>query len=146
MLPARFPNLLVNGSGGIAVGMATNMAPHNLGEVIDACLATIAIPPSRSTNWPTSFPVPISRPAASSWGAPESSRPSIPAGARFVLRARVHTEELRREREALIVTEIPYQINKSVMIERIAELVREKKIEGISDIRDESSRAKACAW
>ena len=140
MLPARFPNLLVNGSGGIAVGMATNMAPHNLGEVIDACLATIANPAIQIDELSDIIPGPdfptggIILGRAGIKSAFHTGRGSI------VMRARVHTEEMRREREALIVTEIPYQINKSVMIERIAELVREKKIEGISDIRDESSR------
>jgi DNA gyrase subunit A len=140
VLPARFPNLLVNGSGGIAVGMATNMAPHNLGEVIDACLATIANPAIQIDELADIIPGPdfptggIILGRAGIKSAFHTGRGSI------VMRARVHTEEMRREREALIVTEIPYQINKSVMIERIAELVREKKIEGISDIRDESSR------
>ncbi|MCX7344963.1 MAG: DNA gyrase subunit A, partial [Alphaproteobacteria bacterium] len=140
VLPARFPNLLVNGSGGIAVGMATNMAPHNLGEVIDACLATIANPGIQIDELADIIPGPdfptggIILGRAGIKSAFHTGRGSI------VMRARVHTEEMRREREALIVTEIPYQINKSVMIERIAELVREKKIEGISDIRDESSR------
>ena len=140
VLPARFPNLLVNGSGGIAVGMATNMAPHNLGEVIDACLATIANPAIQIDELSDIIPGPdfptggIILGRAGIKSAFHTGRGSI------VMRARVHTEEMRREREALIVTEIPYQINKSVMIERIAELVREKKIEGISDIRDESSR------
>jgi DNA gyrase subunit A len=140
VLPARFPNLLVNGSGGIAVGMATNMAPHNLGEVIDACLATIENPEIQIDDLAEVIPGPdfptggIILGRAGIKSAFHTGRGSI------VMRARVHTEELRREREALVVTEIPYQINKSVMIERIAELVRDKKIEGISDIRDESSR------
>jgi len=140
VLPARFPNLLVNGSGGIAVGMATNMAPHNLGEVIAACLATIDNPAISVDDLTDIIPGPdfptggIILGRAGIKSAFHTGRGSI------VMRAKVHTEELRKEREALIVTEIPYQINKSVMIERMAELVREKKLEGISDIRDESSR------
>jgi DNA gyrase subunit A len=140
VLPARFPNLLVNGSGGIAVGMATNMAPHNLGEVIDACIAVIdnaaisidellgLIP---GPDFPTGGII-LGRSGIKS--AFHTGRGSI------VLRGRVAIEEIRKDREALIVTEIPYQVNKAQMIERIAEMVRDKKIEGISDIRDESSR------
>ncbi|MEQ1521318.1 MAG: DNA gyrase subunit A, partial [Aestuariivirga sp.] len=138
VLPARFPNLLVNGSGGIAVGMATNMAPHNLGEVIDATIATIdnsaisiddLIELMPGPDFPTGGII-LGRLGIKS--AFHTGRGSV------VLRGRVHTEELRKDREALIITEIPYQVNKSLMIERIAEMVRDKKIEGISDIRDES--------
>ena len=140
VLPARFPNLLVNGSGGIAVGMATNMAPHNLGEVIDACVAVIDNPAISIDDLIDIVPGPdfptggliLGRVGIKS--AAHNGRGSV------VMRARVHTEEIRKEREALIVTEIPYQVNKALMIERIAELVRDKKLEGISDIRDESDR------
>ena len=140
VLPARFPNLLVNGSGGIAVGMATNMAPHNLGEVIDACVAVIENPGIGIDDLIDIIPGPdfptggliLGRVGIKS--AFHSGRGSV------VMRARVQVEEIRKEREALIVTEIPYQVNKALMIERIAELVREKKLEGISDIRDESDR------
>ena len=140
VLPAKYPNLLVNGAGGIAVGMATNMAPHNLGEVIDATIATIDNPAisiddliefMQGPDFPTGGII-LGRMGIKS--AFHTGRGSV------VLRGRVHTEEIRKDREALIVTEIPYQVNKALMIERIAEMVRDKKIEGISDIRDESSR------
>ena len=140
VLPARFPNLLVNGSGGIAVGMATNMAPHNLGEVIDATIATIDNPAISIEDLIDVVPGPDFPTGGIILGrlgikaALHTGRGSV------VLRGRVHTEEIRKDREALVITEIPYQVNKSLMIERIAEMVRDKKIEGISDIRDETSR------
>ncbi|MGQ0486484.1 MAG: DNA gyrase subunit A, partial [Hyphomicrobiales bacterium] len=140
VLPARFPNLLVNGAGGIAVGMATNMAPHNLGEVIDACIAMIDNPAIAVDELSDIVPGPdfptggIILGRAGIKSAFHTGRGSV------VMRAKVHTEDLRKEREALIVTEIPYQVNKAQMIEKIAEMVREKKLEGISDIRDESDR------
>ncbi len=140
VLPARFPNLLVNGSGGIAVGMATNMAPHNLGEVIDACLAVIANPAISIDELIDIIPGPDFPTGAIILGRAGIKSAAHTGRGSIVMRAKVHGEELRKDREALIVTEIPYQINKSVMIERMAELVREKKLEGISDIRDESSR------
>ncbi len=140
VLPARFPNLLVNGSGGIAVGMATNMAPHNLGEVIDACIAMIADPAIATEELNRIIPGPdfptggliLGRAGIKS--AYETGRGSV------MMRACVAVEEVRKDRNALIVTEIPYQVNKATMIEKIAESVRDKKIEGISDIRDESDR------
>jgi DNA gyrase subunit A len=140
VLPAKFPNLLVNGGSGIAVGMATNIPSHNLGEVIDASLAVLedrAVSNERllqlvpGPDFPTAGII-LGRSGIRS--AYETGRGSI------LIRGRVHTEELRKEREALIITEIPYQVNKAVMIEKVAELVREKRIEGISDIRDESDR------
>ncbi len=140
VLPAKFPNLLVNGSGGIAVGMATNMPPHNLGEVIDACIATIEDPAITIERLMEYVPGPdfptggIILGRAGIRSAYHTGRGSI------VMRAKVEIEETRRDREAIIVSEIPYQVNKSAMMERMAELVREKKIEGISDIRDESDR------
>ncbi len=140
VLPARFPNLLVNGSGGIAVGMATNMAPHNLGEVIDACIRVIEKPDISVDELSEIMPGPdfptggIILGRAGIKSAYHTGRGSI------VMRARVHTEELRREREAIIVTEIPFQVNKTTLIEKMADLVKEKRIEGISDIRDESDR------
>ncbi|MBL8893128.1 MAG: DNA gyrase subunit A [Rhizobiales bacterium] len=140
VLPAKFPNLLVNGSGGIAVGMATNMAPHNLSEVVDATIAVIDNPATSIEDLIGIIPGPdfptggIILGRAGIKSAFHTGRGSI------VMRSRVHVEEIRKEREALIVTEIPYQVNKVTMIERIAEMVREKKIEGISDIRDESDR------
>jgi DNA gyrase subunit A len=140
VLPARFPNLLVNGSGGIAVGMATNMPPHNLGEVIDATIAVIDDPETSIDRLNEIVPGPdfptggIILGRAGIKSAYHFGRGSI------VMRGRIHVEELRKEREALIVTEIPYQINKLVLIERLAELVKEKKLEGISNIWDESNR------
>ena len=140
VLPAKFPNLLVNGSGGIAVGMATNMAPHNLGEVIDATLAVIEnpsitmeelLPIIPGPDFPTGGIILGRSGIKSAFGTGRGS---------IVMRSRVETETIRKDRLALIVTEIPYQTNKSTMIEKIAEMVRDKKIEGISDIRDESSR------
>jgi DNA gyrase subunit A len=140
VMPARFPNLLVNGAGGIAVGMATNIPPHNLGEVIDACLATIDDPSIGMDELTAIVPGPdfptggliIGRQAAR--GALARGRGSI------LIRARCAVEEVRKDRDAIIVTEIPFQVNKARMLERIAELVRDKRVEGISDIRDESDR------
>ena len=140
VLPARYPNLLVNGAGGIAVGMATNIPPHNMGEVIDATIATIERPEITLPELMEIMPGPdfptggIILGRAGIKAAYETGRGSV------VMRSRVDTEEIRAGRMALIVTEIPYQVNKSSMIEKIAELVREKRIEGISDIRDESDR------
>ncbi|MGE3627636.1 MAG: DNA topoisomerase (ATP-hydrolyzing), partial [Hyphomicrobiales bacterium] len=140
VLPARFPNLLVNGAGGIAVGMATNIPPHNLGEVVAACIAYLDNPAITIDELIGIIPGPdfptgglmLGRGGARS--AYHKGRGSV------IVRGRVHQETVRKEREALIITEIPYQVNKAAMIERIAELVREKRIEGISDIRDESDR------
>jgi DNA gyrase subunit A len=140
VLPARFPNVLVNGSSGIAVGMATNIPPHNLGEVIDACLAYIEDPAITLETLTEIVPGPdfptggliIGRLAAKA--ALARGRGSV------LMRARCTVEEIRKDREAIIVTELPYQVNKAVLMERIAELVRDKRIEGISDIRDESDR------
>jgi DNA gyrase subunit A len=140
VLPARFPNLLVNGSGGIAVGMATNMAPHNLGEVIDACVAVVDRPDMSIDDLIEIIPGPDFPTGGLILGRVGIKSAAHTGRGSVVMRARVHTEEIRKEREALIITEIPYQVNKALMIERIAELVREKKLEGISDIRDESDR------
>jgi DNA gyrase subunit A len=140
VLPAKFPNLLVNGAGGIAVGMATNIPPHNLGEVIDACIAYLDNPAISIEELIEIVPGPdfptggLILGKAGIRSAYHKGRGSI------LMRGRVATEILRKEREALVITEIPYQVNKATMVERIAELVREKKIEGIADIRDESSR------
>ena len=140
VLPARFPNLLVNGSGGIAVGMATNMAPHNLGEVIDACMAVIDNPAISIDDLIDIIPGPDFPTGGLILGRAGIKSASHTGRGSVVMRAKVHTEEIRKEREALIISEIPYQVNKALMIERIADLVREKKLEGISDIRDESDR------
>ncbi len=140
VLPARFPNLLVNGGGGIAVGMATNIPPHNLGEVIDATLALIDNPDISVDELLEIMPGPdfptggIILGRAGIRSAFESGRGSV------IVRGEVKIEEVRKDREALIITQIPYQVNKASMIEKIAELVRDKKIEGIADIRDESDR------
>ncbi|MCA3574041.1 MAG: DNA gyrase subunit A, partial [Aestuariivirga sp.] len=140
VLPARFPNLLVNGSGGIAVGMATNMAPHNLGEVIDACIAVIDNPAISIDDLIEIIPGPDFPTGGLILGRVGIKSAAHTGRGSVVMRAKVHTEEIRKEREALIISEIPYQVNKALMIERIADLVREKKLEGISDIRDESDR------
>ncbi len=140
VLPARFPNLLVNGAGGIAVGMATNIPPHNLGEVIDACMALIDDPALSIDDLINIVPGPdfptggIILGKAGIRSAYHTGRGSI------VMRGKVAFETIRKEREAIIISEIPYQVNKATMVERIADLVRDKKIDGISDLRDESDR------
>ncbi|MBI1204380.1 MAG: DNA gyrase subunit A [Rhodopseudomonas sp.] len=140
VLPARYPNLLVNGAGGIAVGMATNIPPHNLGEVIDACIAMIDNPEISTDDLIGIVPGPdfptggIILGRAGIASAYHTGRGSV------VMRGRVAFETLRKDREAIIISEIPYQVNKATMVERIAELVRDKKIDGISDLRDESDR------
>ncbi|HTO39820.1 MAG TPA: DNA gyrase subunit A [Rhizomicrobium sp.] len=140
VLPARFPNLLVNGSSGIAVGMATNIPPHNLGEVIDACLAYIE-DPSISMEALTEIVPGPDFPTAGLIIGKLAARAALARGRGGVLmRARCHVEEIRKDRNAIIVTELPYQVNKARLQERMAELVREKRLEGISDIRDESDR------
>jgi DNA gyrase subunit A len=140
VLPAKFPNLLVNGAGGIAVGMATNIPPHNLGEVIDASIALMDNPAMTTSELMEIVPGPdfptggiiLGRSGIRS--AYETARGSV------VMRGKADVEEIRKDRFAIVVTEIPYQVNKSTMIERIAESVRDKRLEGISDIRDESDR------
>ncbi len=140
VLPAGFPNLLVNGGEGIAVGMASKIPTHNLGEVIEALLMLMENPEALTEDLMTVLPGPDFPTAGIILGragirqAYETGRGSI------MLRGRSSVEEMRGQREAIIVTEIPYQVNKSLMIEKIAELVREKRIEGISDVRDESDR------
>ncbi|WP_127523616.1 DNA gyrase subunit A [Mesorhizobium sp. Z1-4] len=140
VLPAGFPNLLVNGSGGIAVGMATNIPPHNLGEVIDGCMALIDNPAMQLSELMEIIPGPdfptggLILGRAGIHSAYSTGRGSV------AMRARVSVEQIRNDREAIVVTEIPYQVNKASMIEKMAELVRDKRIEGISDIRDESDR------
>ena len=140
VLPARYPNLLVNGAGGIAVGMATNIPPHNLGEVIDATIAVIDNPAISTDDLIQIVPGPdfptggIILGRSGIYSAYHTGRGSV------VMRGKVAFETLRKEREAIIISEIPYQVNKATMVERIAELVRDKKIDGISDLRDESDR------
>ncbi len=140
VLPARFPNLLVNGAGGIAVGMATNIPPHNLGEVIDACIALIDRPDMTVAELMEIVPGPDFPTAATILGRGGIRNAYATGRGSIIMRAKAEIETLRKEREAIIFTEIPYQVNKAALIERIAELVKEKKIEGISDLRDESDR------
>jgi DNA gyrase subunit A len=140
VLPARFPNLLVNGSSGIAVGMATNVPPHNLSEIINATVLLIEKPSAGLDEIMALVPGPDFPTAGFIYGrsgirtAYENGRGII------IMRARAAVEKFSRDREAIVVTEIPYQVNKAKLIERIAELVRDKKIDGISDLRDESDR------
>ncbi|SFJ16974.1 DNA gyrase subunit A [Phyllobacterium sp. CL33Tsu] len=140
VLPARFPNLLVNGSGGIAVGMATNVPPHNLSEVINGCIALIDNPAIELPELMEIIPGPdfptggLVLGRSGIYSAYSTGRGSI------LMRGRVAIESMRGDREAIIITEVPYQVNKAAMIEKMADLVREKRIEGISDIRDESDR------
>ena len=140
VLPAKFPNLLVNGAGGIAVGMATNIPPHNLVEVINACIALIDNPAMDLLQIMEIIPGPDFPTGAQILGragirqAYETGRGSV------IMRGVARIEPMRNDREQIIISEIPYQVNKATMIEKMAELVREKRIEGISDIRDESDR------
>ena len=141
VLPASFPNLLINGAGGIAVGMATNIPPHNPGEIIDATLRLIEEPEASLEQLMTIVPGPDFPTGGIILG-----RSGIRAGfetgrGSIIIRARTEIEELRKDRWAIIVTELPYQVNKATLMERIAELVRNKLIEGISDLRDESDRS-----
>jgi DNA gyrase subunit A len=140
VLPARFPNLLVNGAGGIAVGMATNIPPHNLGETIDGLLAMMDKPDITLDELMERIPGPDFPTAATILGRAGIRAAYATGRGSIIMRAKVEVEELRKDREALIVSEIPYQVNKATLIERIAELVREKRIEGIADLRDESDR------
>lgn len=140
VLPARFPNLLVNGSGGIAVGMATNIPPHNLGEVINGCIALIDNPAIDLSGLMEHIPGPDFPTGALVIGRSGIFSAYTTGRGSVIMRGKTHVEEIRGDREAIIVTEIPYQVNKATMIEKIADLVREKRIEGISDIRDESDR------
>ncbi len=140
VLPARFPNLLANGGGGIAVGMATNIPPHNLGEVIDACVALIDNPALSIEDLIGIIPGPDFPTGGTILGR-QGIRAAYHLGrGSIVMRGKVEIERLRGDREAIIISEIPYQVNKANMVERIGELWREKKIEGISALRDESDR------
>ena len=140
VLPARFPNLLVNGGSGIAVGMATNIPPHNLGEIIDATVALIDKPELTVEEIAALVPGPDFPTGGIILGRAGIREAYLTGRGSIMVRGRVSQETLRGEREALIITEIPFQVNKASMIEKIAELVRDKKIEGIGDIRDESDR------
>ncbi|HEX9302547.1 MAG TPA: DNA gyrase subunit A [Casimicrobiaceae bacterium] len=142
VLPSRLPNLLVNGSSGIAVGMATNIPPHNLREVVNACLALLASPGITLDELIEIVPAPDFPTAGIIYGT-EGVREGYRTGrGRVVIRARTHVEDIGKgERQAIVVDEIPYQVNKANLLIRIGELVREKKLEGISDLRDESDKS-----
>ncbi|MBB5519446.1 DNA gyrase subunit A [Amphiplicatus metriothermophilus] len=140
VLPARFPNLLVNGAGGIAVGMATNIPPHNLGEVVDATVAMIDNPDITDNELVEIVPGPDFPTGGLILGRSGAKAALLLGRGSVMMRGRAVIEETRKDRYAVIITEIPYQVNKAQMIERIAALVREKKIEGVADIRDESNR------
>jgi len=140
VLPARFPNLLVNGAGGIAVGMATNIPTHNLGEVIDACCAVIDRPEITVEELLEHVPGPDFPTGAIILGRMGIRSAMTTGRGSVVMRAKTHIEERGKDREQIVVTEVPYQTNKSRLMERIAEVVQEKTVEGISDLRDESDR------
>jgi DNA gyrase subunit A len=140
VLPARFPNLLVNGASGIAVGMATNIPPHNLGEVLDACCAYVDNPEISIEELVEIVPGPDFPTGGLIMGGAGARSAELTGRGSIVMRGRTHFEEPRPGREAIIITEVPFQVNKSRMIENIADCARNKRIEGISDIRDESDR------
>lgn len=140
VLPARYPNLLVNGAGGIAVGMATNIPPHNLGEVIDGSIALLAKPEMAAEELLEFIPAPDFPTGGVILGRTGSISGLTTGRGSVIMRAKVNIEEIRKDRQALIVTEIPYQVNKARLVEQIADLVRAKKVEGIGDLRDESDR------
>ena len=140
VLPARFPNILVNGAGGIAVGMATNIAPHNLGEIIDATLAILEDGDIADEDLLDIVPGPDFPTGGLIMGQSGARSALLTGKGSVIMRAKTHVEEHRKDREAIIVTELPYQVNKAVLIKKIAEMVRDKRIEGITDLRDESDR------
>jgi DNA gyrase subunit A len=145
ILPARIPNLLINGSSGIAVGMATNMPPHNLNEVLDGCLLLLERPDVTVDELIEKIPAPDFPTAGIIYGLTGVREGYRTGRGRVVMRARTHFEDIERAgatgRQSIIVDELPYQVNKRTLLERMAELVNEKKIEGISDIRDESDKS-----
>ena len=140
VLPARFPNMLVNGAGGIAVGMATNIPPHNLGEVIDACLALIDEPDLTSEQLIEYVPGPDFPTGGIMLGRSGARKAYLEGRGSVIIRSKTRIEEIRKDRWAIVIDEIPYQVNKATMIERIAEAARDKKIEGIAHVQDESDR------
>ena len=140
VLPSRIPNLLVNGAGGIAVGMATNIPPHNLGEIVDAALALIERPDIPLDELLDIVPGPDFPTGGEIMGRSGARSALMTGRGSVVMRGTAAIEQVRKEREAIVITAIPYQVNKAVLVERIAELVREKRVEGISDLRDESDR------
>ncbi|MDI6750160.1 MAG: DNA gyrase subunit A [Pseudomonadota bacterium] len=141
VLPAKIPNLLINGSAGIAVGMATNIPPHNLGEVVDACLAMLENPEIPIEELIKIVPAPDFPTAGLIYGLSGVREGYLTGRGRVIMRARTHFEELKSGRQAIIVDELPYQVNKRTLLEKIAELVKEKKIEGITHIQDESDKS-----
>ncbi|NWG30900.1 MAG: DNA gyrase subunit A [Rhodocyclaceae bacterium] len=141
VLPAKIPNLLINGSAGIAVGMATNIPPHNLGEVVDACLAMLENPEIAIEELIKIVPAPDFPTAGLIYGLSGVREGYLTGRGRVIMRARTHFEELKSGRQAIIVDELPYQVNKKTLQEKIAELVKEKKIEGIAHIQDESDKS-----
>ena len=140
VLPARIPQLLVNGSSGIAVGMATNIPPHNLGEVIDACVALIDNPDLDLAGLMKLIPAPDFPTAGILLDANGLVDAYSTGRGRIVIRARSHFEDMAKDRQAIIITELPYQVNKARCLEKIAELVKDKRVEGISELRDESDK------
>ncbi|SDK36564.1 DNA gyrase subunit A [Aliiruegeria lutimaris] len=140
VLPARFPNMLVNGAGGIAVGMATNIPPHNLGEVVDATLALIENPDLTSEDLIEYIPGPDFPTGGVMLGRSGARKAYLEGRGSVILRAKTRIEEIRKDRYAIVLDEIPYQVNKASMIEKIAEMVRDKKIEGVAHVQDESDR------
>ncbi|MGJ8610348.1 MAG: DNA topoisomerase (ATP-hydrolyzing), partial [Octadecabacter sp.] len=140
VLPARFPNMLVNGAGGIAVGMATNIPPHNLGEVIDATLALIDEPDLTSEQLIDFIPGPDFPTGGVMLGRTGARKAYLEGRGSVVIRCKTKVEEIRKDRWAIVIDEIPYQTNKATMIERIAEAARDKKIDGIAHVQDESDR------
>ncbi|MAY88094.1 MAG: DNA gyrase subunit A [Pseudooceanicola sp.] len=140
VLPARFPNMLVNGAGGIAVGMATNIPPHNLGEVVDACLALIDDPDLTSEQLIDYVPGPDFPTGGIMLGRSGARKAYLEGRGSVIIRAKTRIEEIRKDRWAIVIDEIPYQVNKAAMIEKIAEQVRDKRIEGVAHVQDESDR------
>ena len=140
VLPARFPNMLVNGAGGIAVGMATNIPPHNLGEVIDGTLALIENPDLSAEALMEHIPAPDFPTGGVILGRSGARKAYLEGRGSVIIRAKTRVEEIRKDRYAIVLDEIPYQVNKASLIERIADLVKEKKVEGISHVQDESDR------
>ena len=140
VLPARFPNMLVNGAGGIAVGMATNIPPHNLGEVVDATLALIENPDISMEQLMEIVPAPDFPTGGIILGRSGARKAYLEGRGSVIIRAKTRVEEIRKDRYAIVLDEIPYQVNKASMIEKIAEMVRDKKIEGIAHVQDESDR------
>ncbi len=146
VLPAAYPNILVNGAGGIAVGMATNIPPHNLGEVIDACCLYLDNPECTIEDMMEVIPGPDFPTGGIILGRSGCRSAMLTGRGSVIMRGKTEIEEIKAGRYAIIVHEMPYQVNKARMVERIAELVREKKIEGIADLRDESDKSTSVWW